>query len=894
MPREYQIKPGTPSPSPMQFGSADINLQTPRFVAQTNVAPSENPFQALQKILGLATDIAGQAIAMQSRDIESKISYQRAVEAQQEKAETEKRRTEAEQRRLEAEEAARYEAQARLRISAATTKEEAEAVKAEALKAKESESVAMMTSRSQVAASAGAMAGQLETKSEQFVLDSMRAINATEDTRIQNAFEAGNAKDLEGLGKTYAELASKAKTTEEQALYNGLRARTFEKLSQVNNDAERLAYRDEKAAAAMAGGLAEQLAQPIVNAYAANMVKSEKEFEGYSDESLTAAMFDAVRDRILDDNPELLEIWWMGSESEHTAISESITKAVQPVLNRMIAMRNERNAIQARELTVNSYIQESKDKGFDQAYTKATAVDVLDQRTQSAVIRGVTRAAIESQSNDIDKIRESGRIISTYGDPEANRIAYRLQREAVERIGRNLDMERQSILTEADQTGPVFPVDDAAVGWAAKFPDKDSFRSWVLETKLGTDIETFRNSPNLQSVFDSLMIRIGNQYDSDASKTQVNIRIQDAEFRRNSPNARRSMTTEEGWKVSPMSIAIQDGSYKRMSESELSDMLRDSLVGYSNVAVPTDLSKHVINGYDNPDNFTLIKAFWNIQSIANDPTVRNMIDSDADYRASWSTGLYLKHLDSYPEISGQTTVALAAEFAKNIKSYSKPEAGSAEAKKRSDMLGQVVSMLDSGEWLDTGWLDLSGYDPKDIVGKHMDLGSKTRMLELAPIAASAPSVTDRSKFLADVMRNNGYETYSYYNEDGTKQFRLIRNVPGLNKTTPLPASSELHTRKWDAYLDSKKSVIADVLTNSPQIGVAYKYRPENIEKIYINPLEVDLNRGQCAVKALVGGRWISIDAYRFSLTKEDYELWSKSYAPTRLSTPIDMTIRPKF
>ena len=754
--------------------------------------------------------------------------------------------------------------------------------------------MAMTTSRSQVAAAARSMAESIKASQERSVLDSNRAIFASEDTRIQNAFEAGNSKDLEGIVKTYAEKASSAKTADEQSLWNSLRAKAFERLSQVNDNAESLAYRDERAAAVMAGGLAEQLAQPIINAYAANMAQSEKDFEGYSDESLSAAMFDAVRDRILEGNPQLLGVWLSGTDTEQAAISESIAKSVQPVLGRMISIRNERNATKARELTVNSYIQESRDSGFDQAYTKATSIDRLDGPTRDAVIRGVTRAAIETQGTDIDKIRESGRIIATYGDPEANRIAYRLQREAVERIGRNLDMERQSILTEADQTGTVFPVDDVAVGWAAKFPDKDSFRSWVLETKLGTDIDTFRNSPNLQNVFDSLMIKVGNQYDSDASKTQVNIRIQDAEFRRNNPAARGTMTTEEGWKVSPMSVAIQDGSYKKMSEPELVDMLRDSLIGYSNVAVPTDLAKHVIKGYDNPDNFTLIKAFWNIQSIANDPTVRNMIDSNAEYRASWSIGLYLRHLDSYPEISGQSTVALAAEFARNIKSYSQPEAGSAEARKRNDMLGQVVSMLDSGEWLDTGLLDLSGYDPKDIVGKHMDLGSKARMLELAPIAASAPSGTDRSKFLADVMRNNGYEIYSYYNEDGTRQFRPIRNVPGLNRTTPLPASSELHTRKWDAYLDSKKAVIADVLTNSPQIGIAYKYRPEDIKKIYINPLEVDLNRGQCAVKAFVGGRWISIDAYRFSLTKEDYELWSKSYAPTKSYAPISLSTQTRY
>ena len=54
MPREYRTTGGPAAPSPSGFGSADINLQTPRFVAQTAVAMPEDPFAALQKILGMA------------------------------------------------------------------------------------------------------------------------------------------------------------------------------------------------------------------------------------------------------------------------------------------------------------------------------------------------------------------------------------------------------------------------------------------------------------------------------------------------------------------------------------------------------------------------------------------------------------------------------------------------------------------------------------------------------------------------------------------------------------------------------------------------------------------------------------------------------------------------
>ena len=95
MPREYRSTGGPASPSPTGFGSADLNLQNPRFVAQTNVAVPENQFAALQKILGMATEVGGQLMRYQTSEIEGKLTYQKAIEAKQEREEITKRRAEA-------------------------------------------------------------------------------------------------------------------------------------------------------------------------------------------------------------------------------------------------------------------------------------------------------------------------------------------------------------------------------------------------------------------------------------------------------------------------------------------------------------------------------------------------------------------------------------------------------------------------------------------------------------------------------------------------------------------------------------------------------------------------------------------------------------------------------
>lgn len=79
MPREYRVQAGTPGPSPLSFGSQDINLQSPRFVAQTAVDPGVNVFAELQQILQSATGVASGFLKYQTNLVNDKVATQEAI-----------------------------------------------------------------------------------------------------------------------------------------------------------------------------------------------------------------------------------------------------------------------------------------------------------------------------------------------------------------------------------------------------------------------------------------------------------------------------------------------------------------------------------------------------------------------------------------------------------------------------------------------------------------------------------------------------------------------------------------------------------------------------------------------------------------------------------------------
>jgi len=101
MPKETRLTGGPAAPSPSTFGSQPIQLTDPRFVAQTNVVNPANQYQALQNILGLGSQIAGQAIESQNLEIKGILSVDAAIKSEIERNRIEAARKVAEQERVQ-------------------------------------------------------------------------------------------------------------------------------------------------------------------------------------------------------------------------------------------------------------------------------------------------------------------------------------------------------------------------------------------------------------------------------------------------------------------------------------------------------------------------------------------------------------------------------------------------------------------------------------------------------------------------------------------------------------------------------------------------------------------------------------------------------------------------
>jgi hypothetical protein len=78
MPREYTQSGGQPSPNPSQFGSAEIRLDNPQFVAQTAVDVGVNPFEQLQGILKSAVGASASYLQNKTNIVEGQMAVEQA------------------------------------------------------------------------------------------------------------------------------------------------------------------------------------------------------------------------------------------------------------------------------------------------------------------------------------------------------------------------------------------------------------------------------------------------------------------------------------------------------------------------------------------------------------------------------------------------------------------------------------------------------------------------------------------------------------------------------------------------------------------------------------------------------------------------------------------------
>lgn len=884
MPREYRQSTGRPGPNPSGFGSADLNLQTPRYVAQTNVAVPENPFETLQKVLGLGVDIFSTMKRMETADIEGKINYERAVEAKAER-----------DRIKDAREADAWKSKQRLRIAQAKTPEEAKQLESEYMAgASDTETPEQQRIRAELIETAESESRQIaaelrlkKSEEEQAILDENIAINAKFEDAVNTAYEAGDVKALESIRLDAAKRAQNS-APRTATVYQRIRENVTSKLEKINNEIELKNRMATNAAAAAAATMTETAAMPIADAMLMDREALVRGLSEYSGEALRAAVMDYVRDRIAKSRPEVADAWWNGSDEEIAATNAALLKIVDPVVDTIVSMRNADTQQRNREMKIADLGQRASVSAsfsdIQPIYDEISSdVDMTDPQKQAAYREAVTQY-ISGGTTAIDRLRRADE--QRYSDngvvsSRATLIMNRLIADEMQKFS----VERQALIKSG-----LSETDAEAAGWDLQYKNKDEFITWVLG-RFGTDPGAL-NDPMFPAPLSAAVAELGRQYDTDLAKTEAKQRQIEADVRRNDADKRRAMKVEDHWDESPIASAIRDGSFRTLGAYDTERMLMDSLIGYSNSSVPKDLENIIVGDAGNPDNFTLIKSFWKIYNMSADPAARNSLLRDGKYRISFAVGNALQYLDYDREVTAETTIKMVQEFSSNLMAYENPKEDSPEGRAQRDMVNDTVANLAIGSGIDTGFFDLTGVSSEEAYNKLSPV-DKTTMMVFATSAANWPNAGDRTKLMGHMMRSQGYQTFAYQTDNG-QSFKIIQNVRGRSGTRPLPNPDIVDSSQFQRYLDSKKEEAAKVLSSIRQLDIEGRpktFTAAEITGIRIAPYDMDIRDGYVAVQVKTGSRWINLDTNKIRVTEEDYAEYVSS--PNGRERPAPTFIPPR-
>jgi len=874
MPREYRTGSGPAAPSPSGFGSADINLQTPRFVAQTNVAQPENPFAVLQKVLGLGAEIGSQMLKMQTAEIEQKINIERAIEIKKEREENRKEREEAKARRLADEEAKKIQADYAVRLAKAETPEEAEAIRKEAVGlaggASSTENKLVYAS---AAERAEAQRRERETAQDKILFDNTLEITSMGSVAIEAAVENGNIENLDTLRVGYAKRAKEASDPRTKAAYTDLWKTVNNEMEKLQDKSEQDLNKQTNNAARQAASAVDQSVSPLIDKIKSNFESYASDFSNIGDDSVRGALFDMAREELLNKNPGIAGAILSGSEAEQNAITEQIDKMITPVVDAISSYRNTENGRQAFEASIGDIAIRAQTDPLDSVISSIDSNVRWTQDQKSRAYKAAADSYVDGGATFVDKLKRASELVMGDNTTMASRAGSQLNKMILGRTSA-FALERRKIIERTPSTG-----DMAASGWNTVYNTKDELIDYVLST-FGTNRAAFEDDPIAQRTLGPLVTKIADEYDSDVRKFEAQQSRETIAARRMSPNGRKTIKVEEGWKVSPLGMAIEDGSYTKLSKDELEPMLIDSLFGFENSAVPTPLAKAVLDGVDSPQNYNLIEAFWGVMQRAQDPTIRNQMISNDKYKESFAVGAALRYLRRNKEIGSEETVGVMTEFVTNMKAWSKPQANTEEDKAFREQYQAALSELASDATFNTGWADTGEVNIGDV-SKRMSPADMTIGLEYAVLAANFPNSVDRSGLMRDMMRQDGYGVYRVQ-RDGATNLRMFRNVPGFNGQIPLPTPEALDSDEFKRYMGSMKDQVASALSKMPQLdsgGVQRTYNASEIQEVELDPYDQDLLQGYSAIRAKVAGRWIHIPTDKIKTTAQSFYEYTSTVLP---------------
>jgi hypothetical protein len=827
----------------------------------------EDPFAALQKILGMATEVGTQAFRYQTAEIEGKITYQKAVEAKQEREDILKRRAEADTDRENARLATEFSAAIKLEIAKAKNPEEAKAIEERLLKeAPEDETTEMKAVRAQGIEQAESEARQLRTEKDQAFLDNALAIRAQGDERIQNAFEAADPGALEDIALSYAWWAENETDPRMKATYTGLRAEAFAKKEALEGKAELDNKRQEAALVTAARETFGEAASAVVTGLRADLMKTAGMFESATDSALEQAVFDTVRERVLSDERMIGLVAYM-SPAEEKAVSEAIKQQSEVLVRDMVSARNDKYRRQAEETKVSAWVAEGS-VNFDAAIEAIDNDTTVSDAARRRAYGEVAKARVAAESTDLGKLRAAAGLYGR-GNPILDSQSVRMTKEIIGNIGTRVQQERTGLVDLTQQQG-----DEFSKGWTARYNTRDEFLTDVLERHFGTDLNSLQD-PEVSNLIGPTVNRLVNQWEEDTKASGTAQRAAEIEVNAADRERRRSMKIEENWKFTDLARILADGSHSKTKVEDLEPKIVEAMVGYSDTKMPDELKAKVVGAFDDPNNFSLVNAYWNVMNRTMDPTARNNAISDARTMQSWGLGSYLQTLG--PEVDGETTAALGSEMARNLQAKNTaPDKDGPVAKALAEQRSKAVLDLTMGAGLDTGWFDFTGVKAKDVTAK-LPPADQAMLLNMATIAGSAPRSQDVGATMSHMLRQQGFAIYPVKSDNGDTSFQIVQNVRGKQGSTPLPPPQMLEGADWKDYLFSKAPAIAAALNTLPKLEIPgggldlEVFRPEHVEDVRIAVYDQDVKQGYVALRAKVSGRWISIPSSLVNVSADDFE-----------------------
>lgn len=886
MPRQYSNRPGSvSSPSPIQFGAAELNLGTPRFVAQTNVDPGVNVLAEIQQIIGMTAKVYTQALEFDTQEIKQKINYEAALQQKADRAVAEREREESrrlrEEARIGSEESRRLSATAleREKIAASDMPEEEKKAALEALRRRQLEQGEQVTTaQGAAAAAAQAQATGVDIKYAQAAINqnkvdpnaarmadirvSLGKLEAASDLDGAVAFRNGILDEIEAAGDDVKKL---------EVLGSGLAA--------ANTLAQRLQDREERdidnlerAAASKLADSMQFVITDVVNKLSDPAVLAA--IASTPSGSIGTAAFDQVRDELIERAPEYAAFLVSSETSKYEiqAANTIIWRAADQIVQKAGTVRDQMAEEQRNDLFMAKTKTAVAEDGWEAAAVAVFFDTAVTDTLKSEALLAASAQYIDSGATPVDKLQRALEIKENQYTPStvrtfASNTVNRLADEAVAKIG-----QRD---TQFDDTK------DVAVGWVRTYPDRDEFLDRVASS-MGINRSEVETNPDSFGPLGRRYLQERKQYDADNTATVRQLthldNMAEATLRK------KNVSADAVFDGTTLGRAIQDPeAIGKMTSSQIRFLIDTDTVGYAGGRAPKELVDAVVKNYADPRYARLTAEFWAAHTAAVNPALHNNMSREAQ-NAMMAGAIW-------GEISSMNTPndVATSQYQGAVKLMTEMMGGglgitgeSEEARVAKKAVGKAMDTIFSGAGYDVAgtWfaIDDTEFSAVDLYA-NMDAVDKAQFvnthLTAIAIATSVPGL-DPTVVASRLMSQQGYQPY--LDKDGKPSLVYNPTLQSDDGTlyTAMPYPSEMNSKKYKEYLFAKEREAQDVI-NAARVAAGEQPYTGRVVTV-VEPLfnDIDAARGRFGARIrFTGGRSMTLSGDQIKIGGLDWLEYSK-------------------